>query len=100
MVGTTARASKEGVRALGYSIYYTMVNIGSTLGPFLAGWVHSRMRVENVFRLAALSVFLMFIVTFLFFRDPVKPGEAVPVYLQRGGGRNEYVVLSVPEPKR
>ena len=30
----------------------------------------------------------------------VKPGEAVPVYLQRGGGRNEYVVLSVPELKR
>jgi serine protease Do len=30
----------------------------------------------------------------------VKPGEVVPVYIQRGGGRNEYVVLSVPEPKR
>ncbi len=30
----------------------------------------------------------------------VKPGDAVPVYLQRGGGRNEYVVLSIPEPKR
>jgi Do/DeqQ family serine protease len=30
----------------------------------------------------------------------VKPGEPVPVYLQRGGGRNEYVVLSVPELKR
>jgi Do/DeqQ family serine protease len=30
----------------------------------------------------------------------VKPGDAVPVYLQRGGGRNEYVVLSVPDPKR
>jgi serine protease Do len=30
----------------------------------------------------------------------VKPGEAVPVYLQRGGGRNEYVVLSVPESKQ
>ncbi|PWU25647.1 MAG: peptidase, partial [Candidatus Rokuibacteriota bacterium] len=30
----------------------------------------------------------------------VKPGEAVPVYLQRGGGRNEYVVLSVPDAKR
>jgi serine protease Do len=29
-----------------------------------------------------------------------KPGEPVPVYLQRGGGRNEYVVLTVPEPKR
>jgi Do/DeqQ family serine protease len=30
----------------------------------------------------------------------MKPGEAVPVYVQRGGGRNEYVVLSVPDPKR
>jgi serine protease Do len=29
-----------------------------------------------------------------------KPGEVVPVYLQRGGGRNEYVVLSVPDVKR
>jgi Do/DeqQ family serine protease len=26
-----------------------------------------------------------------------KPGDAVPVYLQRGGGRNEYVVLSIPD---
>ncbi len=29
-----------------------------------------------------------------------KPGDHVPVYVQRGGGRNEYVVLTVPEPKR
>ena len=29
-----------------------------------------------------------------------KPGDPVPVYLQRGGGRNEYVVLTVPEPRR
>ncbi|HKA63096.1 MAG TPA: PDZ domain-containing protein, partial [Methylomirabilota bacterium] len=29
-----------------------------------------------------------------------KPGDPVPVYLRRGGGRNEYVVLTVPEPKR
>jgi len=29
-----------------------------------------------------------------------KPGDPVPVYLQRGGGRNEYVVLTVPDPKR
>ena len=30
----------------------------------------------------------------------VAPGESVPVYIQRGGGRNEYVVLTVPEPRR
>jgi proton-dependent oligopeptide transporter, POT family len=70
VVGTTARASKENVRSIGYSIYYTLVNIGSFLGPFLAGWVHSRMRVENVFRLAALSVFFMFIAVLIFFKEP------------------------------
>ncbi len=70
VVGTTARASKDNQRALGYSIYYTMVNIGSTMGPFLAGWIHARMSVENVFRLAALSVFLMFLGVLIFFREP------------------------------
>jgi proton-dependent oligopeptide transporter, POT family len=70
VVGTTARASKENVRSIGYSIYYTLVNVGSFLGPFLAGWVHEHMRVESVFRLAALSVFLMFIGVLVFFREP------------------------------
>jgi Do/DeqQ family serine protease len=28
----------------------------------------------------------------------LKPGESVPVYLQRGGGRNEYVMLTAPRP--
>ena len=37
VVGTTARASKENVRSIGYSIYYTLVNIGGALGPLLAG---------------------------------------------------------------
>ncbi len=35
VVGTTARASKDNVRSIGYSIYYTMVNIGGTLGPVM-----------------------------------------------------------------
>ena len=30
----------------------------------------------------------------------VKPGQTVPVYVQHGGGRNEYVVLTIPGPKR
>ncbi|MGE0405833.1 MAG: MFS transporter, partial [Candidatus Korobacteraceae bacterium] len=85
VVGTTARASKEHVRSLGYSIYYTMVNIGSTLGPFLAGWVHHRMQVENVFRLAALSVFLMFIAVLMFFREPRRAGDQPPPTLSEVG---------------
>uniref|UniRef100_E6Q3C2 Major facilitator superfamily (MFS) profile domain-containing protein n=1 Tax=mine drainage metagenome TaxID=410659 RepID=E6Q3C2_9ZZZZ len=70
VVGTTARASKENVRSIGYAIYYTMVNIGSTMGPFLAGWLHSRLPPQDVFLIAALSVALMFFVVLIFFREP------------------------------
>src|ERR1700761_6602779 len=61
VVGTTARASKENVRSVGYAIYYTLVNIGGFFGPLVASYVHQYMRVENVFRVAALSVLLMFV---------------------------------------
>jgi len=75
VVGTTARASHENVRSIGYSIYYTLVNIGGALGPFVASWVHRHLSVENVFRVAALSVFLMFFLVVVFFREPRKSGE-------------------------
>ena len=78
VVGTTARASKENVRTIGYSIYYTMVNIGGASGPLVASWAHRHLGVENVYRVAALSVFAMFFVVLLFFREPHKPGEAPP----------------------
>jgi POT family proton-dependent oligopeptide transporter len=75
VVGTTARASRENVRSIGYSIYYTLVNIGGALGPFVASWVHKNMSVENVFRVSALSVFLMFFAVILFFREPQRSNE-------------------------
>ncbi len=75
VVGTTARASNENVRSIGYSIYYTLVNIGGALGPFVASWVHKNLSVENVFRVASLSVFLMFFAVLLFFREPRKSGD-------------------------
>jgi proton-dependent oligopeptide transporter, POT family len=78
VVGTTARASKENVRSIGYSIYYTMVNIGGALGPYCASWAHRRLGVENVYRVAALSVFAMFFVVLVFFKEPRKDGDAPP----------------------
>lgn len=76
VVGTTARASKESVRSIGYSIYYTVVNIGGAAGPFLAGWVHKHLSVEKVFIMAALSVFAMFFAVLLLFKEPRRAGEA------------------------
>jgi proton-dependent oligopeptide transporter, POT family len=72
VAGTTARASTENVRSIGYSIYYTLVNIGGALGPILAFVVRKQLGlgIQNVFRVAACSVFLMFWITLLFFREP------------------------------
>jgi proton-dependent oligopeptide transporter, POT family len=92
VVGTTARASKENVRSIGYSIYYTMVNIGGAAGPFLASWAHQHLGIENVYRLAALSVFAMFFVVLLFFREPRKAGEAPPPSIAQVA-RNFCIVL-------
>jgi len=78
VVGTTERASKENVRSIGYSIYYTMVNIGGAAGPFFASWAHRHLGVENVYRVVALGVFAMFFVVLLFFREPRKAGDAPP----------------------
>lgn len=75
VVGTTARASKENVRSIGYSIYYTLVNIGGAAGPLTASWVQTHMTVENVFRVAALSVFLMFFAVLLLFKEPKRSDE-------------------------
>jgi POT family proton-dependent oligopeptide transporter len=77
VAGTTARASRENVRSLGYSIYYTIVNIGGAIGPVMAWLVRKQLGwgIENVFRLAACSVFLMFWVTLFFYREPLRAGE-------------------------
>ncbi len=75
VAGTTARASTENVRSLGYSIYYTVVNIGGTLGPIMAFLVRRSVGIENVFRVSALSVFLMFFATVLFYREPPQQGN-------------------------
>ena len=75
VVGTTARASSENVRSIGYSIYYTLVNIGGAAGPYIASWAHRHLGVENVFRVSALSVLLMFLGVLLFFKEPRRSGE-------------------------
>jgi dipeptide/tripeptide permease len=95
VVGTTARASNDQVRSIGYSIYYTLVNIGGAAGPYVASWVHRHLSVENVFRVAALSVFLMFVGVLLFFKEPRRTDEIQTTSLAQAG-RNFWTVLTNP----
>ena len=93
VAGTTARASSESVRSIGYSIYYTLVNIGGTLGPIVAFLVRRSLGIENVFRVSAVFVFLMFFATLLFYKEPSRSAEqSAPTMM--AALRNMLVVLS------
>ena len=92
VAGTTARASTENVRSIGYSIYYTLVNVGGALGPIIAFLVRRRIGIENVFRVSALSVALMFFATWFFFREPTRSGEK-KVASVAAAIKNMFVVL-------
>ncbi len=95
VVGTTARASNPNVRSVGYSIYYTLVNVGSTLGPLLAGWEQDHGSAPGLFRVAALSVFLMLFFVLLFFKEPRRSEEGEAASLGQVG-KNFLTVLSNP----
>ncbi len=79
VVGTTARASKENVRSIGYSIYYTIGEFWRCGWPafcipgLIAIWA-SRMFIAS-----PQSVFLRCSLwSCFFFREPRKPGDAPP----------------------
>lgn len=75
VAGTTARGSSEAMRSLGYSIYYTLVNIGGALGPLVGAGIRSAFGIESVFYASALFAGAMFVVTILFFRELPVPAE-------------------------
>ncbi|HEY2461693.1 MAG TPA: MFS transporter [Candidatus Acidoferrum sp.] len=95
VAGTTARAAAENVRSIGYSIYYTLVNVGGAIGPVVAFLVRKKMGwgIENVFRVSAGSVFLMFWATLFFYREPSRlaGGTVTSVWIAL---KNMFVVLS------
>lgn len=94
VAGTIARTSTENVRSIGYSIYYTLVNIGGAIGPTLAWLVRKPLGlgIENVFRVAACCTFLMFWVTLLLYREPPSENEGKVMSVSTAL-KNIYVVL-------
>lgn len=71
IVGTVSQTSKPESRALGFSIYYTLVNIGGAIGPIVAMQVRQNIGIEYVLIMSSITSFLLLIGTVLFFREPV-----------------------------
>ncbi len=70
IVGTVAKTTAENVRALGYSVYYMLVNLGGAIGPILAMEVRQSLGIEYVLIMSSATSFLLIVGTFLFFREP------------------------------
>jgi dipeptide/tripeptide permease len=78
IVGTCARTTTPDTKALGYSIYYTLVNIGGALGPTLAIPVRENLGIAWVLVVASGTTAMLFIATLLFFREPPRPADVPP----------------------
>jgi proton-dependent oligopeptide transporter, POT family len=70
IVGTVVKTSKPDTKALGFSIYYTMVNLGGAVGPMLAMIVRKDLGIEYVLVMSSITSALLFIGTLFFFKEP------------------------------
>jgi proton-dependent oligopeptide transporter, POT family len=70
IVGTVAFTSKPETKALGFSIYYSLVNFGGAIGPVIAMTVRKNFGIEYVLVMSSITSALMLLGTFLFFQEP------------------------------
>jgi dipeptide/tripeptide permease len=70
ITGTTQRTCSEAMRPLGFSIYYTLVNIGGFLGPNLSGQVSTAFGPSKVFFTSAAAVGVALVLVLALFREP------------------------------
>lgn len=70
IVGTVAKTSKESTRALGFSIYYSLVNLGGAIGPMIAYSIRQDMGIEYVLMMSSITSLALFIGTLFFFKEP------------------------------
>jgi POT family proton-dependent oligopeptide transporter len=78
IVGTVARTTTDETKALGYSIYYTLVNIGGAVGPFIALAVRENVGISYVLVVSSLTSLALFTSTALFYKEPPRPVDAPP----------------------
>lgn len=75
IVGTVAKTSTPESKPLGFSIYYTLVNFGGALGPIVALNIRKDLGIEYVLMMSSATSALLFVGTFLFFKEIENTGE-------------------------
>jgi proton-dependent oligopeptide transporter, POT family len=78
IVGTVARTTTPETRSLGYSLYYTLVNLGGAIGPLLAPLVRESLGIAYVLVVSSVTCLLLVLGALLFFKEPPRPVDAPP----------------------
>jgi proton-dependent oligopeptide transporter, POT family len=78
VAGTVRAVTDRTNKTLGFGIFYAMVNVGGTVGPIVMGMLRS-ISWDYAFIAAAISIFLMLIVTILFYKEPEREIEGATI---------------------
>jgi POT family proton-dependent oligopeptide transporter len=70
VVGTVSHSTTSKNKAMGFGIFYMMVNIGGFAGPVVAGIVRNELGWPWVFNMSAIWIGCNFIWLFLFYKEP------------------------------
>ncbi|UCG52675.1 MAG: MFS transporter [Candidatus Latescibacterota bacterium] len=87
VVGTVGHTTTDKNKAMGFGIFYMMVNIGGFAGPIVAGIVRNKMGWPWVFNMSAIWIACNFIWLFLFYREPEGRSSALNEELEEAKQR-------------
>jgi dipeptide/tripeptide permease len=77
LISATVRATTDSTnKTLGFGIFYAMVNLGASFGPLVMGKLRA-LSWDYVFYTAAGTIFLMFLITLFFYKEPEREIEGV-----------------------
>lgn len=76
--GTVRIVTDKTNKTLGFGIFYAMVNVGASFGPVVAGKLRA-ISWNHAFIAAAIAIGFMLVITILFYKEPEKDVQAVPL---------------------
>ena len=76
VAGTVRAVTDKSNKTLGFGIFYAMVNVGGTIGPIVMGKLRA-ISWNHAFVAAAISIFLMLVITIFFYKEPDREIEGV-----------------------
>jgi POT family proton-dependent oligopeptide transporter len=88
--GTVRVTTDKTNKTLGFGIFYAMVNVGASFGPVVAGKLRA-ISWNYAFLAAAICIGVMFLITILFYKEPVRTYEGATL---KQKFREMYVALS------